>query len=519
MVAFDHCVQGPMTDGSRQETRRTSPRSRSSAMVLLLALTFAGIAMSALAADRPTKRSGARSPAQQPRTWTDASGKHRTRATLVEVVDGSVKLKKTDGKTITVPIDRLSEADKNWLEKHKAAAESAAAPSDAEWPGWLGPNRDGKSPDTGLLKQWPSGGPRLVWKTDILGHGFSSVAVSGGTVYIAGEPRDRLMLYAFDMNGALKWKTPHGPSYTASYPGSRGSPTVDGKNIYLLSGMGLLGCFDAQTGKPKWTREAREFGGSPGGWGYAESPLILGDLLVFKPGGRNCVVALDKATGRNVWGTRFDAGPEYSSCLAVPVGNDAMIVTGTRKGLIAVDARNGALLWGNDFSANNTANCPTPAYSDGHVFWANGYNKGGICLTIAPNGAASQAWTTKDMNCHHGGYVIHKGCIYGNNDNGWACLDLKTGQKKWEARLVGKGSLCWADDMLYLFGEKDGQCMLTTCAPEGVEIKNGLKVDGEGPSWAHPVVVGGRLYLRYDTNLYCFDVKTAPKTDDKEEKK
>lgn len=215
----------------------------------------------------------------------------------------------------------------------------------------------------------------------------------------------------------------------------------------------------------------------------------------------------------------IDAGPEYSSCLAIPMGNDAMIVTGTRKGLVAINARNGALLWGNDFSANNTANCPTPAYADGHVFWANGYNKGGICLRLAPNGMAAEAWRTKDMNCHHGGYIIDKGYIYGNDGDGWTCLDLKTGQKKWQARLLGKGSLCWADSMLYLFGEKDGQCALTTCSPDAVEIKNSMKVDGEGPSWAYPVVIGGRLYLRYDTNLYCFDVKTPPKSEEKEKDK
>jgi outer membrane protein assembly factor BamB len=126
------------------------------------------------------------------------------------------------------------------------------------------------------------------------------------------------------------------------------------------------------------------------------------------------------------------------------------------------------------------------------VFWANGYNKGGICLRLGSGGQASEAWTTADMNCHHGGYVIHEGYIYGNNSNGFACLELKTGRKMWQERAVGKGSLCWADDMLYLFSEK-GQAALATCSP--------------GPSWARPVVIGGRLYLRYDTNLYAFDVK------------
>jgi outer membrane protein assembly factor BamB len=171
-----------------------------------------------------------------------------------------------------------------------------------------------------------------------------------------------------------------------------------------------------------------------------------------------------------------------------------------------VNAKNGSLLWSNPFAADNTANCPTPAYSDGHVFWANGYGKGGVCMKLGRGGAASEAWTTRDMVCHHGGYVIHEGHIYGNNEGGWACLDLKSGEKKWGERAVGKGSLCWADGMLYLFSESNGQGALATCSPDGLKITGRVQVRGTGPSWAHPVVVGGRLYLRYDTNLYCFDV-------------
>ena len=171
---------------------------------------------------------------------------------------------------------------------------------------------------------------------------------------------------------------------------------------------------------------------------------------------------------------------------------------------------NGKLLWSNDWSAGNTANCPTPAYADGYVFWANGYGKGGICLKLKKDDdkvAADVAWKTNDMVCHHGGYVIHKGYIYGNHEGGWTCLDLKTGKKKWNEKAVGKGSLCFADGMLYLFSEDGGKAGLATCSPEGLKVKGKVKVKGDGPSWAHPVVVGGRLYLRYDNHLYCFSVK------------
>ena len=387
---------------------------------------------------------------------------------------------------------------------------SAARALDAEWPGWRGPNRDGKSPDKGLLKEWPPEGPRRVWQADGIGKGFSSVAVSGGMVYISGQVDRRLMISAFDLGGKAKWKIEHGPG-RGGPEGSRGTPVIDGGKLYLISGAGLVGCYAAPTGKRLWTREMKEFGGRSGGWGYAESVLIYEDWAIVKPGGKNCVAALNKATGETVWtSTGFSGGPEYSSCLAFVYEGKPLIVTGTRSGLVCFDAKSGVALWSNRWSAGNTANCPTPVYSDGYVFWANGYGRGGICMKLKADGdavAADAAWTTRDMVCHHGGFVIHEGHIYGNHGGGWACLDLRTGEKKWSARGVGKGSLCFADGMLYLFGEGGGQMGLATCSPEGMEMKGRFSVKGRGPSWAHPVVIGGRLYLRYDDNLYCFDVQ------------
>jgi outer membrane protein assembly factor BamB len=187
-----------------------------------------------------------------------------------------------------------------------------------------------------------------------------------------------------------------------------------------------------------------------------------------------------------------------------------LIVTGTRAGIACFSLKTGQALWSNDWCTGNTANCPDPAYSDGHVFWANGYRKGGICLKLEASGdkvSADEAWTTDEMVCHHGGYIIHEGYIYGNHNAGWSCLNLKTGERKWHERAVGKGSLCFADGMLYLFSERGGKAALATCSPEGLTVKGNVTVEGSGPSWAHPVVIGGRLYLRYAENLYCFDVK------------
>jgi outer membrane protein assembly factor BamB len=378
----------------------------------------------------------------------------------------------------------------------------------ADWPGFRGPTRDGKSPDKGLLKEWPAGGPTLLWKAQGIGKGFSSVAVSGAKVYITGDVGENLVVSAFDLAGKLQWKKPAGGACKNDPPGARSTPTIDGARLYLLSADGRLSCLDAATGERVWARESGEFGGSPGGWGYAESVLVDGDRVVFKPGGPNFLAALDKTSGTTVWQSQgYSAGPEYSSCLRFTAGGAPFIVTGASKGIVCVRASDGQVRWSNGFSADNTANCPTPVFSDNFVFWANGYGKGGICMRLTADGGAEEAWTTRDMDCHHGGYIVDHGYIYGNHGGGWACLELKSGLKKWQHQGPGKGSLCWADGMLYLFSENSGQAALATCSPDGLVIKGRLKVEGSGPSWAHPVVIGGQLYLRYDSNLYCFDVK------------
>jgi outer membrane protein assembly factor BamB len=386
------------------------------------------------------------------------------------------------------------------------AAIAGAAKSD--WPGWRGPNRDAKSLDTGLLKEWPAEGPKLLWQVNDIGVGFSSVAVTGGTVYISGDKAGKLLVTALDLDGKQLWQTDNGGS-CGGPDGSRSTPVIDSGKLYIINGAGLIGCYDAKTGEKKWTREMKEFGGGRPGWSYSESVLIYKNLAVVTPGGRNCIVALDKATGEKVWASEgFNGGAQYSSCIAFTFEGVPLIVNGTSGGIVGVDARDGKVHFSDPFSAHNTANCTTPVYADGYVFWSNGYGKGGVCLKLNAEGGkvtAERAWTT-DFASHHGGYLVKDGYIYGDT-GGVACLDLKTGKRMWGAQGMGKGSLCYADGMLYLFGEGGGRAALATCSPDKMEIKGKVTVKGSGPSWAHPVVSGGRLYLRYHTNLYCFDVK------------
>jgi len=390
-------------------------------------------------------------------------------------------------------------------------AAAKAADASADWPCWRGVDRDGKSPDKGLLQEWPAGGPKQLWQARGLGEGFANVAVTGGRIYTAGAVNGQLIIFALDMDGKEVWRKEHGPAWTKNYAGSRATPTIDEGKLYLVSGEGKIGCYDIKDGKELWTRTMAELGGRPHNWGFAESVLIDQKLAIVTPGGKNGVVALDKATGKTVWQSPGNGAPaHYGSCLLATHDKVPMVIATNGGGIFAVSPKDGKVLWRNDFSAGNTANCPTPVYADGYVFWATGYGKGGICLKLEKDGAglrATEAWRTGDMVCHHGGFIVHEGYLYGNHNGGWTCLELKSGAKKWEGRGVGKGAVCFADGMLYLFGEKGGEAGLAKATPAGLEMKGTFRVQGKGPSWAHPVVIGGRLYLRYADNLYCFDVK------------
>jgi outer membrane protein assembly factor BamB len=391
------------------------------------------------------------------------------------------------------------------------AACGALAVRGDDWPGWRGPARSGKSAETGLLKTWPVGGPALLWKASGIGKGFSSVAVVKGTVYTTGDVGGDLKISALDDTGRILWQQIQGPAFTASHGGARSTPVVDGNRIYLVGGSGRVTCHDAATQQLVWERELKSLGGAPGGWGYSESALIVDDKVIVTPGGSTGIVALDKRTGQDVWRGDAPCKAHYCSAIVIRDQTHALIVQGTGSGLLALDPKDGRRVWSSDFSAGNTANCPDPAYADGYLFWANGYGKGGICFKVECREGAwlfTEAWRTGDMICHHGGYVIDKGYIYGNHNAGWSCLDLKTGQPAWKNQKgVGKGSICLADGLLFLFGENGGKAGLATASPEAFAMRGEVTVQGAGPSWAHPVVADGRLYLRYDDSLYCFDVK------------
>ncbi|MBN1808802.1 MAG: PQQ-like beta-propeller repeat protein [Planctomycetes bacterium] len=382
----------------------------------------------------------------------------------------------------------------------------------SDWPQFRGAGRDGKSDEKGLLKQWPAGGPTLLWKVTGIGAGYGSTAVANGIVYTTGGRGGQLVLTALDLSGKKLWEQTQGPTDTGQYAGSRSTPTIDGANLYLMSSKGLLVCRDARTGAPRWSKDLnRDFGGRDPNWGRAESILIYQNLAFATPGRSNCIVALDKLTGRTVWtGNGLSDDVDHVSPIAFEYKNVPMLVTVTRQAMVGVDIRNGRMLWRNTRVNSGTANCSSPVFEDGYVFAATGYGSGGACVKLEVGGNdvfAPQVWETKDMVNHHGGYVVVNGYIYGNHNNGWSCLEMKTGRKLWEDRGVGKGSLIYADGMLYTYSERRGRLGLVEAKPDGFRMVSDFSVEGEAQSWAYPAISDGRLYVRYGDNLYCFDIR------------
>jgi len=386
-----------------------------------------------------------------------------------------------------------------------------------DWPQWLGPNRDSVSPDRGLAKKWPKRGPRPYWKASGIGVGFSSPVIWDKRVYITGDIGGKLVITAFSQKGKVEWKTAHDKAWDGGedgrYLGSRSSPTIANGKLYLLSAYGLVGCYDATTGEKVWTLSVCEkFGTKPLGFGYSESLLVFRDKLFVTPGGKNCVVALNPDTGETIWTSReIREGANFSSCIGFEFEGIPLIANMTGKSMFCLHADTGELLWRTERVARTTrAVCSTPLYADGCVFGATGYGNGGVCMKLSASEGkvtAKPIWETKDMDSHTGGYVLYKGHLYGAGKGGWCCIDFKTGKTKWRSRGVGAGSICYADKMLYCYNERNGTIALVVATPKKYIQTGECSVGGSGRSYAHPVVIDGRLYLRYDVNLYVFKLK------------
>lgn len=389
-----------------------------------------------------------------------------------------------------------------------------SGPSD--WPQWRGPERNGLSKDTGLLKQWPSSGPRQAWAISDLGEGYGSLAIKGDRIFVQGTRGEASAVFCLNRaDGKTVWSAALGPKVNEGKGnGPRSTPTVDNDRIYVLTENGDLACLNARDGSPVWRKNIlKDFGGSNPGWLISESPLIDGGRVIVTPGGRGAgLVALDKMTGKEIWrATDISEEAGYSSAIAADVGGVRTIMNFTSRSAVGIRASDGRLMWRNSSAANGTANCTTPVFADNKVFFTSDYGTGSALLGLsAQNGEvkAQELYFTKEMKNHHGGLVLVNGYLYGfSGSSGLTCVEFATGKKMWMNRSVGKGSLTYADGMLYLLGEKHA-VGLAEANPNAYVEKGRFSIPDQGrDSWAHPVVIGGKLYIRNQGMLTAYDVK------------
>jgi outer membrane protein assembly factor BamB len=395
---------------------------------------------------------------------------------------------------------------------------SAAIPAGTPfWPRFHGPKGDNLSSDTGLLKEWPKSGPPLLWTAKGLGHGYASVTLANGLIYTAGNIDEKTVVTALDLDGKLRWQADNGPAWTRDYPGTRGTPTIDGDRVYHESPLGELTCYDAKSGQKIWSVNIlKQFDGQNITWALAESVLIDGDRLICCPGGdKASVAALDKKTGKTVWTTpSTGVKTSYASPVLVEDQGLRMILTMNSKAFLAVNADTGELLCTFPHQTSYDVNATSPIYREGHVFLCSGYGTGSVLLKLTVNGkkaSVEQVWKNKDLDNHHGGVIFLDGYLYGAAYRGnWVCLEWKTGKRMYSERGVGKGSLTFADGMLYTLSEQR-DLGLVEATPKAHKVISKFKIPsgGEGPSWAHPVVCGGRLYVRHSDQLYAYDVRAG----------
>jgi outer membrane protein assembly factor BamB len=383
----------------------------------------------------------------------------------------------------------------------------------ADWPQWRGPNRDGISKETGLLQAWPGSGPKMVWKAQGLGEGYSSFAVVGNRLYTQGQQGNQEFILAIEVaTGKQVWKTPTGKrGDNDKGNGPRGTPTIDGNRLYAVAADGTLGCLEADSGKVVWTADfTKTFGGRNPRWLYSESPLIEGAHVIVVPGGPGAaIVALDKSTGAAVWKTQSDAAG-YSSVVPFDSGAVRGLTVLTAQGAVGVNAKNGELLWRYEKVANRVANIATPIVSQGHVFVSTDYGTGCALLKLTPDGGsvkATEVYFNREMRNHYTTSVLIGDTLYGFSSSILTAMNFLTGEVKWRDRSVGKGNCIFADQRLYCMGEEGTVGLIEPSPAAYKEISRFHIPSGAYPTWTPPVVANGRLYLREQDNLYAFDIK------------
>ncbi|MCK4885968.1 MAG: PQQ-binding-like beta-propeller repeat protein [Planctomycetes bacterium] len=396
-----------------------------------------------------------------------------------------------------------------------------------DWPQWHGPLRDNISNETGLLKQWPENGPVMLWSIEGMGSGYSTVSIADSAIYITGMIDKQGMLSKIDLDGKLIWQKPYAGEWRGSYPGSRSTPTINDSCAYIMSGVGDVVCIDIETGAKKWSVNTLEkYGGKTTAWGIADSLLIDGEKVFCMAGGPNAsIVALNKKTGQLIWATKqLSEKVAFCSPIMVEHQGKKQLISVLVESVVGIDTENGQLLWklamesfknpeGEKRGAGSTAN--TPIYKDGCFFVTTGYNHGGAKIRISQDSkTATVVWKNFELDNHHGGVVLVDGMLYGsgwtdNQRGDWLCVDFDSGKTmythSWDN---SKGSVFYAEDMLYCYAEKTGKVALVKADPNQFSIVSSFEVTlGKEEHWTHPVIFDGRLYIRHGDVLMAYDIK------------
>jgi outer membrane protein assembly factor BamB len=418
-----------------------------------------------------------------------------------------------------------------WAAKPRVVRPAAAGAPAADWPRFRGPDNNGICTETGLLQEWPEGGPKLLWTVDGLGTGYSTVSITGGKILTMGDlPADdgsqQQFVIALDLNTRDQlWTTRIGPPHS---DGPRCTPTVDGELLYVVGTDGDLACLETATGKVRWHKSfAADFGGKMmSQWKFSESPLVDGEKLVCTPGGPDAtIVALDKKTGEVIWKCGIpDIGPEgkdgagYSSMVVAEIDGVRQYVQILGRGAVGVEAETGRFLWGYNRIANKVANIPTPIVRGNYVFVTTSYKAGSALLKLTRNGDRMDVeevyflpWEV--FNNHHGGVVLVGDYLYGGsgqNQGVPVCIEFQTGKIAWrqdDPPGTGSAAVLYADGNL-IFRYQNGLVALIEATPEAYRLKGTFRTAvKKGNSWPHPVVFDGKLYLRDQDTLMCYDVR------------
>ena len=390
----------------------------------------------------------------------------------------------------------------------------------ADWHQWRGPARDGCSMERGLLQEWPAEGPKQLWRSDELGLGYAGLAVVGSEAFTLGLFGAKEFVVCLDVEtGKQRWSVEAGPEYKNPFgDGPRSTPTVIGNAVYALTGSGHLVKVPRTGGKVTWKVElVKDLGGAIPEWGYCESPLVVDELVICTPGGADgTLAALDARTGKVRWRSKeVTEGAQYASAILVPHNKGPQIVQLVMNQVFAVDPERGKRLWTAEFPGR-TAVIPTPVHSDGVVYVTAGYGVGSAAFRIAADGrSVTPVYRNRVMKNHHGGVVRVGAHIYGHSEGpGWMCQDWQTGEEVWSERGFGKGAIHYADGRLYCLDERTGEVVLVDASPSGWRVHGRFtpstlssRRSREGGVWTHPIVAGGRLYVRDQELLYCFDVR------------